>query len=182
MSAAEVMRMVRATGIRVDVEGRDLILEADREPPAAVLEAIRRHKSEILDLLAANDEWTAADWRAFFGERARAAQSRGRQPTGKAEARAYECCVVEWLNRHPQRSEPDRCAWCERPDRDGVAVVPFGAEGYGHTWLHPECWPDWHADRRQRAQAYLATMGVTVPTETAVEANFPNDFGKTGSV
>ncbi|MEQ8817867.1 MAG: hypothetical protein RLO51_16320 [Thalassobaculum sp.] len=182
MSAADVMRLVQATGIRVEAEGDDLILEADREPPAAVLEAIRRHKFEILDLLAANGGRTAGDWQAFFAERARAAQSPGRRSIGEAEACAYECCVVEWLNRHPAISDPDRCAGCGRPDRESVAVVPFGAEGYGHTWLHPECWRDWHDDRRQRARAFLATMGVTVPTKTHENANFPEDFGKTGGL
>ncbi|MEQ9335160.1 hypothetical protein [Thalassobaculum sp.] len=175
------MRLVQATGIRVEAEGDDLILAADREPPAAVLEAIRRHKSEILALLAANAGWTAKNWQAFFDERIRVAQTRGRQSAEEAEACAYECCVVEWLNRHPASSDPDRCAGCGRPDRESVAVVPFGAEGYGHTWLHPECWHDWHRGRLQRAQAFLAIMGVTVPTKAAEPANFPEDFGKIGS-
>ncbi|SDF12631.1 hypothetical protein [Thalassobaculum litoreum] len=181
MSASEIMRLVQATGIHVEAEGDELILEADHEPPAAVLEAIRRHKSEILALLAANDKWTAGDWQALFAERARSAQARGRHSTEEAGACAYECCVVEWLNRHPASSDPDRCAWCGKPDRESVAVVPFGAEGYGHTWLHPECWHDWHRGRRQRAQAFLAIMGVTVPTKAAEPANFPEDFGKIGS-
>ena len=54
-------------------------------------------------------------------------------------ARAFDCCIVEWLNRHPQHSDPGRCAWCGKPDRHGHAVVPFGTKNYGPTWLHPEC-------------------------------------------
>ncbi len=162
MSAVEALRLARENGVRLGVAGADLVLDADREPAPMVLEAIRRHKTGIVALLkAAEGDWTAYDWRAFFNERARIAEFDRGQTRADAEARAFESCVVEWLNRYPERSDPGRCAWCQKPDRDGHAIVPFGTETHGHTWLHPECWNDWHENRRRRAQQTLAHHGIT---------------------
>ena len=33
-------------------------------------------------------------------------------------------------------------------------------ETHGHTWLHPECWNDWHENRRRRAQQALEYHGI----------------------
>ena len=159
MSAIEVLRMAQENGVRLDVAGADLILEADREPEPRLLEAIMRHKAGIVALLtAANGGWTAADWRVFFNERAGVAEFDGGRNRGEAEAVAFECCIVEWLNRHPELSTPGRCTWCGMPGRDGHAVVPFGTANHGHTWLHPGCWNDWHRERRAKAERALAVM------------------------
>ena len=62
MSAAETIRTAEASGIRLGVEGADLILDADLEPPVDVVNAIRRHKAEIIELLAPpGDRWAVED-------------------------------------------------------------------------------------------------------------------------
>ena len=161
MSAVDAIRMARENGVRLGVAGADLILDADREPAPQVLEAIRHHKASIIALLATSENsWSVGDWKAFFDERAGIAEFDGGQTRADAETIAFECCIVEWLNHHPQHSDPVNCAWCEKPDRDGHAVVPFGTEGHGHTWLHPECWNDWNQDRRESAQQALAAVGL----------------------
>ena len=161
MSVAETIRVAEASGIRLRAEGTDLVLDADLEPPVDVVNAIRRHKAEIIELLAPpGDRWTAEDWRAFYDERAGIAEYDSGQPQADAEALAFECSVVEWLNRHAKLSDPGRCAWCEKSDRDGHAAVPFGTEIYGYTWLHPECWNVWHREGRSRAADALETMGI----------------------
>ncbi len=161
MSAVDALRLAQENGVHLEVEGVDLILVADREPAPRVLEVIRHHKAEIIELLTIpRDRWTAEDWRAFFNKRARIAEFDRGQTRADAEALALESCVVEWLNRYPERSDPGRCAWCQKPDRDGHAIVPFGTESHGHTWLHPECWNDWHENRRRRTQQALAHQGI----------------------
>ena len=161
MTAAETIHMAEASGIRFEVEGPDLILDADFEPPVDVVNAITRDKAEIIELLAPpGDRWTTEDWRAFFDERAAIAEFDGGQSKADAEVLAFECCVLEWLIRHPGHSDPGRCAWCGAPDRDEHAVVPFWAESNGHTWLHPECWPAWSACRRQAAMEALDKLGI----------------------
>ncbi len=164
MSAAESIRTAEASGIRLGVEGVDLILDADLEPPVDVVNAIRRHKAEIIELLAPpGDRWTAEDWRALFDERAGIAEFDGGQTRADAEVLAFERCIVEWLNRHLEHSDPDRCAWCEKPDRDTHTVVPFGTENHGHTWVHPECWNDWHERRVRQATEALIEFGLRPP-------------------
>lgn len=161
MSAVEALRLARENGVRLGVAGADLILDADREPAPRVLEAIRRHKAGIVALLTVpGSDWSAEEWQAFFDERAGIAEFDGGKTREQAEAMAFESCIVEWLNRHPERSDPDRCAWCDKPDRDGHAIVPFGTEGNGHTWLHPECWPAWSACRCQAAMEALDKLGI----------------------
>ncbi len=129
MSAVEALRLARENGVRLGIAGADLILDADREPAPRVLEAIRHHKAGIVALLTAPEsDWTAEDRRTFFDERAGIAKFDGGQSQADAEAIAFECCLVEWLNRHMEHSHQGCCAWCNKPDRDGHAVVPFGTE------------------------------------------------------
>jgi hypothetical protein len=115
---------------------------------AGMLEAIRRHKAGIVALLTALEgDWTAEDWRVSFNERAGIAEFDSRWIRTYAEAFAFECCIVEWLNRLPQHPDPGRCPWCEKPDQDGHAVVLFGTESDGHACLHTECWDAWYGAR-----------------------------------
>ena len=97
-------------------------------------------------------------------------------PSHGPEGRFYDTALlVEWLNRHPCRTNPGRCAACGEPDREGHAVVPFGTETHGHTWLHPQCWQGWHETRKAEAITALAVMEIEKPPR------FSNDFGKNGS-
>ncbi len=61
----------------------------------------------------------------FFDERAGIAEFDGGLPRADAEARAFECCVVKWLDRNPAPSTPGQCASCGRAD---AVVVPYGTE------------------------------------------------------
>lgn len=182
MSALKSLRLAREAGIRIALSGTDLALEAEQEPAPALLEMIKRNKAEIVAWLAANcDGWTAEDWQTLFDERSWSAEVYGGQTRDQAEATAFECCIVEWLNRHPCRSDPGACAACGGPDRAASTVVPFGTEDHGHTWLHPECWERWYKERRQQARQFLFALGIKSHVATASRANLPNDFGKNRS-
>jgi hypothetical protein len=41
--------------------------------------------------------------------------------------------------------------------------VPFGTERTGQAWLHPQCWPGWHAKRKAEAVAALVAMRLPEP-------------------
>ena len=131
MSAAEVLTEARSIGIHVQVDGHDLLLEAPAPSPSAVLEALSRHKSEIVELLRPRaDGWSPEDWRLYFEERAAVAEFNGGLTHGDAEAQAFECCIIQWLNRNPDSSAPGRCVWCREPrscaciwDRTGNAYL-----------------------------------------------------------
>jgi len=51
MNAVEVVRMARTAGIELTVDGNNLQLSAASEPPSSVIEELRRHKLEIVQLL-----------------------------------------------------------------------------------------------------------------------------------
>ena len=177
MNATEALRLARDNGVRLGLAGADLILDADQEPAPQVLDAIRHHKAGIVALLTAPEsDWSAEEWQTFFDERAGIAEFDGEQTRADAEALAFEFCVVEWLIRDPERSDPGCCAWCNKPDRGGHAVVPFGAESNGHTWLHPECWTHWHEDQRDRARVALAAMGLSMPPGDVEPPNSLDDL------
>ena len=55
MSAAETLAAAQAAGVRLGLDGTDLLIESDREPEPHLLDALRRAKPEILALLRACD-------------------------------------------------------------------------------------------------------------------------------
>ena len=175
MSAAEILRKAQSAGIDLRVEGDDLALHAKAPPPADLLQRLARYKPEIVALLRpGRDGWSAEDWQVYFDERAGIAEFDGGLPRREAEARAFECCVVEWMNRTFESSPPGRCRACGGGDHAHDVLVPRGIEPTGHVWLHSRCWPDWYAGRKAEAVAALNAMGIVSPAE------FPNDFGKNG--
>jgi hypothetical protein len=106
LSAVEALKAARAAGIEIALDGDDLVLSAALAPPAAVLDALSRHKAEIVALLRpGRDGWSGEDWQVYFDERAGIAEFDGGLPRVDAEARAFACCVVEWLNRNPARRQ-----------------------------------------------------------------------------
>ena len=155
-------------------------LAADRVP-ACYLDAWARLQCQrALSVAGAallrtgRDSWSGEDWRAFFDERAGIAEFDGGLPRLEAEARAYACCVTEWLNRNPLRSSPDRCLRCGEAEHAHDSLLPFGTERTDHAWLHSRCWSAWSAARQAEAVAALEAMGIATP------AGFPNDFDKKG--
>ena len=75
MSAAEALKAARAAGIKLAIDGDDLVLEASASPPSAVIDCLTGHKTEIVAMLrSGHDGWSAEDWRLFFEERAAIAE------------------------------------------------------------------------------------------------------------
>ncbi len=104
--------------------------------------------------------WDEDCWRGFYDERAGIAEFDGGLPRPEAEARAFECCVIEWLNSNFECSPPDRCLACGGGDSAHDALLPHGTESTGNVWLHLRCWPAWHAARKADAAAALKAMGI----------------------
>ncbi len=161
MTAAEARERAYAAGVHVATDGCDLLLEARTPPPTHVLNMLAGHKGELIALLRNTGEsWSAEDWQAFFDERAGIAQFDGGLSREDAEARAFACCVAEWLNRNPVSSATGRCPACGAPGRPDDPLVPFGTEPTGHTYLHHRCWSGWRVGRNSEAIAALAAMGI----------------------
>jgi hypothetical protein len=160
MNAQAVLLHAAAAGIRLEVEGSDLILEATLgDIPPDLIVQVRSHKPQLLELLR---PWDAGDWVAFFDERAAIAEFDGKVARPVAERRACQSCVAEWLNRNPPKSSPhDKCAHCGQPETGGAVILPFGTTT--HVWLHGDCWRVWHSERIAHAEKALAAMGVVMP-------------------
>ncbi|MHC2626351.1 hypothetical protein ACVIW2_008383 [Bradyrhizobium huanghuaihaiense] len=159
MTVCEALSAARAAGICLVLDGHDLLLTAAEAPPDEVLSALSRHKPEIVTLLRSTHErWSEEDWLAFFDERAGIAEFDGGMERRDAEARALECCVVEWLNRNPVCSPPGRCLHCGGSEATLDELVPFGTELSGHVWLHSRCWAAWHGNRNAMAAAVLSAI------------------------
>jgi len=127
MTAAEVLERAHTAGLRIEVDGKDLLLEASTAPPPTVLDELRRHKPEIIVLLQAErDGWTAADWWAFYDERAGIPHFEGGPARAQVDVRAFACCVGEWLLCSPVRSAPGRCLGCGGGERPNDPLLPFG--------------------------------------------------------
>ena len=97
MSVATALMEARAAGVRIGIDGDDLVLEASAPPPAAVLDHLSSHKAAIVTLLRPGcDGWSAEDWQVYFDERAGIAEFDGGLPRERAEALAFACCAAEW--------------------------------------------------------------------------------------
>jgi hypothetical protein len=87
-----------------------------------------------------------------------------REQDGRSSThRTIESQISEWLNQHPAPSRPGYCAWCGRSGSPSTVVLPFGTEPETHTWLHSDCWPDWHRARMAEAAKALALKPVGRP-------------------
>jgi hypothetical protein len=163
MSAVAALKAARAAGVHLGIDGDDLVLEAASAPPAAVLDALSRHKAEVAALLRpGQDGWAAEDWQVFFEERAGIVEFDGKRPRGEAEAQAFACCVVEWLNRNPELSPSGQCLSCGGGDHAHDPLLPYGVEPT-HAWLHSRCWPAWYEVRKAKAASTLTAMGIVAP-------------------
>ena len=102
MSAADAVKIARAAGVEVALDGDNLSLKAASEPPAAILDELRRHKTEIIAMLRpGHDRWSAEDWRSYFEERAAVAEFDGGLLRTDAEDQKFECCIVELAESKP---------------------------------------------------------------------------------
>jgi hypothetical protein len=170
MSAVEALKAARAAGVELALDGDDLALKAASAPPAAVLDALSRHKAEIVALLRpGRGGWSAEDWQVFLDERAGIIEFDGGLPRAEAEAQAFDCCVGEWLNRNPERSPAGRCLGCGDREHAHDPLLPYGVEPNGHVWLHSRCWPAWYEARKAKAVSTLAAIGVNAPVVRPVK-------------
>ena len=99
---------------------------------ACYLDAWKRPLSVtgVAPLRTVCDGWSDEDWRAFFDERAGIAEFDGGLPREQAEARAFACCVAEWLNRNREGSPADCCLRCGGAEHAHDPLLPFGTEFY----------------------------------------------------
>ena len=187
MSAFEALDAARAAGIEVRLDGKDLELSAPGELATGVIDMLRRHKRSIVSLMQGRllalrqpiQAWDPVDWRAFFDERAGIAEYEGGVPRAEAEARAFDCCIAEWLLRKPIDSSPERCLRCGKQAKTDDPLLAIGVVGAGQAWLHRECVSGWHSARLAAAVAALGAMNIAAPAGANLTA-VPGSTGQIG--
>jgi hypothetical protein len=96
MSAIKALNAARAMGVIVRAEGDHLMLAAAAAPPAAIVDDLKRHKSEIITILMPADRGPSVeDWLALFDERAGVLEFDGGLPRDLAELQAIGSCVLD---------------------------------------------------------------------------------------
>jgi hypothetical protein len=163
MSAAEALRAARTAGIRVTVDGDDLVLEARAPPPRSILDDLRCCKADNLALLRSPTRaWSVEDWRALFATQTAISERKFGLDRADAERRALDDLITEWLICHPPTCSDVTagCVYCGGPDGDGKVLLPVLAGG-GHTWVHDRCHQDWMEERSSEARDALAFLGIS---------------------
>ena len=96
MSANNTLKAACALGIVVQADGDDLVLAAAAVPGAAILDDLKRHKSEIIAILRPTDRGPSAeDWLALFDERAGVLEFDAGYSRELAELQAIGSCVLD---------------------------------------------------------------------------------------
>lgn len=109
-------------------------------------------------------DWDAADWHAYFDERAAIREHDGRLDRREAEELAFVDLVGRWLWLHPAFASDPRqgCAHCGLGDQFSNPVLPF-LPSDGHVWVHDQSWDGLRTARRHHAQEAPRARGVVGP-------------------
>ena len=157
---AALVAEANAAGVRITVDGDDLLLTAPAQPPATIVDKLARHKAELVAMLRPRpDVWESDDWQAYFDERAGIIEYDGGVSRPEAEVRALDSCIAEWLRRNPIRASSQRCLGCGGARRGDDTLLVFRGDSAG-AWLHVQCWPAWSSHRNAEAHSALAAMGL----------------------
>ena len=150
------LKAARAAGIRVRLDGDGLELEARAPPPPAVLDLLSHYKADILRLLRpANDAGRPKIGRYSLSERAAIVEFDGGLPRAEAEARAFACCVAEWLNRQPHAIHAWAVPWLRRWGATCRSVAAIRDRYKRSRLATSPCWPAWHRAREAEAVAAM---------------------------
>ena len=173
----------------------------DRQPPAEVMAILSERRLDVQAVLRARghaaktrtrepDSWGAAEWLAYFHERAGILEHDGGTPRATAELMARAECAEHWLCRNsPAPGGLENGCWqCGEAgtDPDGADPMTTRICRGGVFWLHPRCWADYDAGGRSRSQgrarAHPRGRVMTAEEITAALGGrwFPAGYGKAG--
>jgi hypothetical protein len=150
-----------AVGIRVSVDGDDLVLQGSAPPSSRLLGLLKHYKDVILALVQNYN--SAHHWQDFFDERAGIHNEESSR--GEAEVLAYNECVDHWIDEETVSSSDGRCVHC------GVGEQPNDAlrAHSGAALLHDRCHPAWLHARKAEAAAALSANGIRPPWHESAE-------------
>jgi len=115
VSAFDLVRIARAAGAKLSVDGGSLVLEADNRPPQEVFDGLRAHKAEILELLGEERRaivmWINDHFKSSVPGRCAQCgdDSRVSDPfvtifVGKDRADLHASCHARWVAEHEAKA------------------------------------------------------------------------------
>ncbi len=161
-----LIERLEAAGCHASVADGRLKLSGHR-PPNDLLSETRNAGANLVRFLrqrrCMSSKWDADGWRTFFDERAGIAEFDHHLSRAEAEALAFECCIVAWLNHNPPpENGAERCVQCNKP-MTGTEALPFLTGAGAHIWMHDYCHTPWMKHRRAEAADALGRMGIVPP-------------------
>jgi len=166
VNAVLLLNNLKKRGVTLAADGSRLVVDG---PADALTDdficQLQEHKAELLSLLQPPEDgrWQAADWQAYFDERAGIREHDGSLPRAEAERLALEDATAQWLRLNPAPASDPRygCVHCGLGEQPGNTFLPVLAPG-GHTWVHDACWERWRAVRVQQAWIELEKAGLSI--------------------
>ena len=157
--AAKVVIEARAAGIRLSLDGNDLVLEASAPPSPAVLELLSRHKPAIVDWLRPGpDGWSRDDWHSYQESGQESSQESGQESSKKSPT------LISLIITQGQRALQASNALSEIIDFDDMIYLPLirGLKFWKYRWVFIDEAQDTNPARRALVRAMLAPGGRVV--------------------
>ena len=129
MIAQRLIEDARAAGLSMEVDGSDLIVEADRDPPAELLAELRQHKAEVIAFLRPPPRETAdaAQDAGDLDERAALVEYGANIPRRWAEGFAAMASMPAPTGFSPER-------WARIVDATGTFLDRWAADAAKCGW------------------------------------------------
>jgi hypothetical protein len=127
--AQRLIEDARAAGLSMEVEGGDLIVEADRDPPPSLLAELRQHKAEVIALLRSQTQETVGAGQEVddLDERAAIIEEAANVPKRWAEGYAALSSMPGPAGFLPER-------WARIIDAAGVFIDKWAAKAIACGW------------------------------------------------
>lgn len=172
-TAMKAWNIAREAGVKVAVVGDQLKLEAARQPPHEVLQAIHEACEDLIILLRQEPgKLCGLDYVDHFEERAAFGEYEAGMIRHAAELNAFECCVSLWMSQNnPPVPDRYRCIHCGGETGNHDLALALHANGR-NAWIHAACHRPFLSLRRSKAIEALSGFGIHPPS------NLAGHFGK----
>jgi hypothetical protein len=140
--ALEALHEAQVAGIRVSVDGADLVLEPAPTSPE-LLSHLDLHEAAIVALLHRKEDGrNALHWHEIYEDCVRINETEGGLSREEAEANALEYCWHTWLRLNPVMLSDGVCPHCNVGEESGPLLPYRGA------WVHESCESAWSQARQ----------------------------------
>ena len=158
VKALQIIDAARAVGVTLSIDGDSLLLRSGSPPPQEVLDALTRHKGEVINFLQSGSQWL--DSRGLASASSRTGRQSLNSTAGFLDKRLRRALSGPASSSGSTATRSARrrtaAAWCGGGEREDNVLLPFGIERAGHAWMHSRCWRPWHEHRQAQAIDYSA--------------------------